>query len=93
MFHLFLSYIVNLVSLVLDKLLYSYILILKERFYFDFFLFMYDTASSAAPQIQLCVGGCWDRTQTVATTTLAVRRSNHSARSHPLDGIRSSRVY
>jgi hypothetical protein len=30
-----------------------------------------------------CVGGCWDRTQAVATLALAVRISNHSAGSHP----------
>ncbi len=30
-----------------------------------------------------CVGGCWDRIRTFATTALAGRRSNHSARFHP----------
>ncbi len=34
-----------------------------------------------------CVGGCWDRTQTVATLALAVRRSSYSARSHPHSAI------
>jgi hypothetical protein len=30
-----------------------------------------------------CVGGCWIEPRTVATLALAVRRSNHSTRSHP----------
>ncbi len=34
------------------------------------------------------VGGCWDRT--VATLALAVRRSNHSTRSHPKNLFRST---
>ncbi len=41
----------------------------------------YNTASSAASQLH-CVGGCWDRTRTVATLVLVVRRSKHSARYH-----------
>ncbi len=34
-------------------------------------------------------GGCWDRPRTVENTALAVRRSNHSARSHPQNTARS----
>ncbi len=45
----------------------------------DFLCMIFNTASSATH----CVGGCWIEPRTVATTTLAVRRSNHSARSHP----------
>ncbi len=30
-----------------------------------------------------CVGGCWDRRTKFATSALTVRRSNHSAKSHP----------
>ncbi len=43
---------------------------------------LFNTASSAAPQITLCGGECW----TVAPLALAVRRCNHSAQSHPLKG-------
>ncbi len=38
----------------------------------------------AAPLGFHCVGGCWDRTQYCSDLTLIVRRSKHSARSHPL---------
>ncbi len=45
--------------------------------------FLYSTLLHMSPLIFHCVGGCWDRTQDSCATTLAVRRSNHSARSHP----------
>jgi hypothetical protein len=48
----------------------------KQGDCFDFFITVFNTSSSAA--LQICVGF-----RTVAISALAVRRSNHSARSQP----------
>ncbi len=53
---------------------------LQGNFYFLCTLF--NTASSAALRFHY-VRGWWDGPKTVTALTLAVRRSNHSARSHP----------
>jgi hypothetical protein len=57
----------------------------------DFILFypyiLYSTLLHMPPLRFHCGDGCWDRTRrTVATGALAVRRSNHLARSHPQFG-------
>ncbi len=48
----------------------------------NFFYVLYSTLLHLPPLRFHCVGGCWDRTRTVATLALAVRQSNYSARSH-----------
>ncbi len=55
---------------------------------------LYSTLLHLPPLRFHCVGGCWDETlqRTVATSALAVRRSNHSARSHPCLGFISSTI-
>ncbi len=50
----------------------------------NFFSVLYSTLLHLPPLRFRCVGGCWDRTAgQLRLTALAVRRSNHSARSHP----------
>jgi hypothetical protein len=49
----------------------------------EFFYVLYSTQLHLPPLRFHFVGGCWDRTQAVATSALAVRHSYHSARSHP----------
>ncbi len=56
---------------------------IRKDGYFGFFYVRYSTLLHLPPLRFHCVGGCWDRTRTVATTALAVGRSNHSAKSHP----------
>jgi hypothetical protein len=49
--------------------------------FFWIFYVLYSTLLHLPPLRLHCVGGCWDRTQDCCD--LAVRRFNHSARSHP----------
>jgi hypothetical protein len=57
----------------------------KGGFFFGFFLFYvrYSTLLHLPPTDSPVSEGARIEPRTVATTTLAVRRSNHSARSHP----------
>jgi hypothetical protein len=55
--------------------------ILKRGFFFDFFGTIFNTAPDSTVSEDAGVVP-----RTVATTTLAVRRSNHSATSHPQIG-------
>ncbi len=50
--------------------------------YTETWITIFNTASSAALRFH-CVGGRRDRPRTGANSALAVRRSNHSIRSHP----------
>jgi hypothetical protein len=56
-----------------------------QRDFFDYFLLcsVFNTASSAAPSDSTVSEGAGIDPRTVATSTLVVIRSNHSARSHP----------
>ncbi len=49
-----------------------------------FFYVRYSTLLHLPPLRILCVGACWERTQDCCDFGLTDRRSNHSARSHPL---------
>ncbi len=45
------------------------------------FFRLFESTASSAPS-DFTVGGCWIAPRTVATLALAVKQSNHSARSH-----------
>ncbi len=51
--------------------------------FLGFFYVLYSTLVHKPPLRSSGVGGNWDRTRTVGTLALAVRRSHHSPRSHP----------
>jgi hypothetical protein len=59
----------------------------KGRFFWIFQV-LYSTLLHLSPLRVQCERGCWFESRFVATLALAVRSSNHSARSQPLtDGI------
>ncbi len=51
--------------------------------FFDFSSTLFNTASSATPQSQLCREDAGIEPRTVVIFAFAVRHTNHSARSHP----------
>ncbi len=65
------------------------------RVFFGFFLFMYDIqyCSICRPKNSTVSEDAGIEPKTVATTALAVRRSNHLARSHPQDGLWRSKKF
>ncbi len=67
----------------LSLLFLSFLSFLSLLFIFDFFSTLFNTASSPTPQIPLCREDAGIEPRTVTTSTLAVKQSNHWARSHP----------
>jgi hypothetical protein len=57
--------------------------LVQSIFYGGFFGFFSQHCLICRPLGFYCVGGCWIEPRTVATLALAVRRSNHLARSYP----------
>jgi hypothetical protein len=59
-----------------------------QHYFISFFLFLYDIQHCfiCRPSDSTVLGDAGIEPRTVATTALAVRRSNHVARSHPLLG-------
>ncbi len=52
--------------------------------FLNFLLYFIQQCYICRPTRFHCVGGCWIEPMTTATLALSARRSNHSARSHPL---------